>query len=418
MEAEEAARAAVADGLAIKDSAGVDVWRDTWLIAEADLAAVSDGPFLEELPAAADPDAADHRTITSHTRRKPLLPTPMAAKRATLLGLDGAPRSSPFEPRAGTGSASGAGRVRLVARPVDARADAAGDVGSIIRVSTVDPASSQERHGFFSIGGTDKARAGALGVAALDGVVPSHLLASGVSDTLVSHILENRIVYTEMVARWWSREALLWVEMDRVRAGLEAIAASADKAKDFADIIAFEDGTDAADLAGKAVFTVSPFATTAPEQPLTIAPALARGLGMMAPLPGGTDEIVAGMPAEAESRLFVVEARCAGDSVVLRLVNTAEGAAAALKASSRVSAVGLAERSMVGSLATPPPVLVIKLNTAYSASGADLRDVAVTTALLAATERVALVRTDGGSAPTDGSEPEAGTWKLQLVPRE
>ena len=409
---------------------GIDACRDTWEVAEADLKAVASGPFSEAAPPAAEDSEAFGAMVHSHTRRQPMVPTPWASKRATLLGLDGGPRSSPFEPRAGTGSASGSGRVRLVVRAPPMKP--AGEAGALepteavtgadveleghvalLRVSSVDPASSQERHSYFSIGATPESAA-AGGAPSVDSVFPAALLTGPSVQALATHMLDDRLAYSELAARWWRREALLWPQMPSTAKALAAVAADGTTAASHAPVVRFSGATDAAAvsaMAAGALFSVQEFASAG--QPLTLTPALARGIG----LSGAGDE--AAVPSSAESRQFVIEARCAGSSVVLRLVNLPAGALRALKASSRVRSGGLLDRPIVGRLAQPPPALVVPLTEALLATGMHSLDAGLNSVLLGAAERVALVRTD--SAPTAGddspAEPEAGTFELRLVSR-
>lgn len=409
---------------------GTDACRDTWEVAEADLKAVAPGPFSEATAACADESGAVGAMLHSHTRRQPMVPTPWASKRATLLGLDGAPRSSPFEPRAGTGSASGSGRVRLVVRTppmkpagqAGALTPAAGasseDDGhdgqvTLMCVSSVDPASSQERQSYFSIGATPESAA-AGGAPSVDAVFPTALLAGHSVQALSTHMLDDRLAYSELASRWWRREALLWPQMKAVAGALEAIAADGTTASSHAAAVRFSGASDAAAAsaaASAALFTAAEFNPSG--QPLTLTPALARGVGLSGAAEGEA------APPSAETRQFVVEARCAGNSVLFRLVNLPAGALRALKASSRVRSGGLLDRPIVGRLGTPPPALIVPLAETLRATGLHSLDSGLNAALLAAAERVALVRTDAAPAEGDDTpaEPESGTFELRLVAR-
>ena len=410
-----AAEATAAARTVVRTEDGNDVWRDTWDVAEADIAAVLDGPFPTDKPLAADPDGPRSRPIHSHTRRQPMVPTPFASKRATLMGLDGGPRSSPYEPKVGTGFASGSGRVKLVARALQAREEgepnalvpaAEGATPSLIWVTSVDPASSQERCAAFTTGASPVSAA-AGGAAAVDGVVPRDLASPSALLGLVTHLLDDRVVYSELAARWWRREALRWPQLDAVADALRALRDGA-AASSVETVVAMQGG-DAASMARSALPCVVPFES---KQPLTLTPALARAQGLSAAV---GDEPSTGTPTGAESRIFVVEARCAGDAILVRLVNPPAGTVGALKSSSRVKRIGLKERSMVGELATPPAALLVPLAAAQQATGTAGMDVPIRSVLLSVAERVCLVRDCDGDAPSDGVEPEEGKFFLRLV---
>jgi hypothetical protein len=384
-------RSSTSDGVDVILSAGLDPYHDARAVAEMDVASVILNAESSETPAVVD-DTVSVGTVLSFSKRQPIVPVPAADVASRMMGLDGAPRSTPFEPRSESSLAPGARLVKFVMRRVQGREGSA----KLFRINAVDPAVGDERSVFCSVGAEDGWSK--HGIVPLDPLVPARVLASLDEQDLLVHVLEERVVYSELLQRWWGREAVLWGDPIALETQLTQIASGRTTPEAASSVVNVVKGTPLS-VVRQAIQALTPPASDSSSamSPLSFGPCCARGVGCT---------------ERGESKLFVLEARLSGEAVTIRMVNPPPGAyGALLDSETRSKALNLESRRMVGRLKHPPAPLVLSLDTLLSECKVFIDHGRVAQALLKCVSRVSLEREDGGDL---GSELGEGKWRLQL----